>query len=135
MILLSPEQKELRDFMSDISETSYCAGWMRDTEYRLWSFTVDPLDDGDWGRMPIPTSARQALQSLSARVDGWICYVSDDAIPKENWGATFVPMPVWLAMYEPYAAKLARVRASRTSKPRRYLDYGELFRQFTGRKD
>jgi hypothetical protein len=33
---LTPAQLELAEYMSDLSEEAYCAGWMRDLEYALW---------------------------------------------------------------------------------------------------
>ena len=35
---LTPPQRQLADFMSDLSENAYCAGWMSGLEYALWEW-------------------------------------------------------------------------------------------------
>ncbi len=39
---LTSEQKKLADFMSEISERCYSAGWLKNLEYVLW----DTLNNG-----------------------------------------------------------------------------------------
>jgi hypothetical protein len=33
---LTPDQRALARYMSDLSEEAYCAGWMSGLEYALW---------------------------------------------------------------------------------------------------
>jgi hypothetical protein len=33
---LSPDQRRLADYMSELSESAYCAGWMEGLEFALW---------------------------------------------------------------------------------------------------
>ncbi|MEO6103826.1 MAG: hypothetical protein ABIP44_09350 [Pseudoxanthomonas sp.] len=95
---LTPDQQKLYDFMSDISEASYCAGWMENTEYRLWTFMTNTSDDGDWGQFPIPGEARDRLNELCRSTGGWTFFKYDGDRPGES-GPVFVSLAAWTAMY------------------------------------
>lgn len=94
---LNEAQNELFEFMSDLSEEAWCAGWMSENEYWLWAIVVG--NAVEWGRLDIAVSQVDRLRALSRRVGGWIEYVGDDTIPREQWGERFVPMNDWLAQY------------------------------------
>ena len=34
---MEPDAIKLRDYMSELSERAYCAGWMEGIEYALWN--------------------------------------------------------------------------------------------------
>ena len=93
---LTQDQRELYDFMSEISETSYCAGWMEGTEFRLWDFMTNADDDGDWGLFPIPQTARERLMVLARRVDGWTYFAYEPDNANALSGPTFVTTSEWL---------------------------------------
>jgi hypothetical protein len=83
-------QEALYMLMSDISEECYCAGWLIDNEFRLWSAVADPADDRQYGMGEIEPEQIAKLKELSELVGGWIVWKD---------GAQFVPMQEWLAMY------------------------------------
>lgn len=88
---LTPEQANLAQLMSDISEECWCAGWMIGTEYRLWEAITDPEDHYHWGQDIINEAWRNELKRLSDKVCGWIDYGPN--------GEVFIPMAEWLAIY------------------------------------
>ena len=59
---LTPEEQCLRDLMCEISEASYYAGWMRDTEFEVWRLATE---GGVWGRSTA-AELQQALEVISA---------------------------------------------------------------------
>ena len=59
---LTPEEQRLRDLMSEISEASYYACWMRDTEFEVWRLATE---GGVWGRSTA-AELQQALEMISA---------------------------------------------------------------------
>ena len=83
---LSPEQRQLAEFMSELSEEAYYAGWMVGLEWALW----DALKDGhsEWGRLDLTGQQRTRLRQLSDACGGWIVY---DQLAGETW----VPMAEW----------------------------------------
>ena len=87
----SDAQEYLHEYMSEISEFAYCAGWMDGTEYRLWAFMTDDNDDGEWGREVLTTEMRTELRRLSAAVDGWVCWAGA--------GPVFIPTVDWQIHY------------------------------------
>ena len=97
---LTPEQRRLATLMSEASERSYCATWYVETEFRLWHFAVDPVDDGDWGYFPIPQGLREELANLSKSIGGWICWRDTKTAVGDDDQPTFVQMSEWLAIYE-----------------------------------
>ena len=70
---LTPEEQCLRDLMSEISEASYYAGWMRDTEFEVWRLATE---GGAWGRATA-AELQQALKEISAlaqKLGKWIAW-------------------------------------------------------------
>ncbi|MEO6395255.1 MAG: hypothetical protein ABIO40_05035 [Devosia sp.] len=116
--MLTPDQQELHDFMSEISELCYCAGWMIGTEGRLWAFMSDADDDGKWGQRPIPQSARATLHRLSQRAGGWIVWMDGD-LQAGTGGPAFVPLVEWQDHYN------SAIKAGSESQkwPRRFSEF------------
>ena len=90
-IEMKPEEKRLADYMSELSELAYCAGWMKGLEYVLWSAIVDGRPR-EYGRLRIHNKHTARLKELSDACDGWIVFDDDK-------GETFVPLADWLRVY------------------------------------
>lgn len=88
---MSHEEKALADYMSNLSEQSYCAGWMDGLEYVLWSAVVN--GPREYGFLEITDQHVARLKELSKACGGWIIF--DD-----ERGETFVPIDAWLRLYE-----------------------------------
>jgi hypothetical protein len=84
------EEKQLADYMSDLSERSYCAGWMIDLEYVLWDAVVDA--PRNYGFPAITNEHIDQLKELSDSCGGWIKFDDDK-------GESFIPMDEWLQIY------------------------------------
>jgi len=69
---LTSDQKHLAEFMSEISERCYFAGWMNNLEYVLW----DVLESGQrtYGQDIITTKDITRLKALSDKSESWICF-------------------------------------------------------------
>ena len=93
---LSPEQRALALAMSNISESAYCAGWMKGLEFALWHF----LKTGKrkYGMSQVSDDEIDQLRVLSEKCGGWVCF--DDANDE-----TFVPMAKWEEMFRDGIAK------------------------------
>ncbi len=81
-------------YISEISELAYCAGWMDDTEYRLWAFVSDLNDDGEWGNAILTPNVRSELRRLSEQVDGWIFW-AEAGEGRVGSGPKFIAMADW----------------------------------------
>jgi len=76
----------LLDFMSELSEDCYCAGWLIGTEHALWrAHEEGPMS---WGQGDVGASAVAKLRRLSAKAGGWWRW--DD-----EHGPLFVLMDEW----------------------------------------
>ena len=96
---LSLAAADLRDSMSQLSEDCYCAGWLGDLEYLLWSAVMNgPVQKGNWD---ITQSDIERLRLLARRCGGWIAY--DDARKTKVW----LPIEEWLPKYDHHLAKQA----------------------------
>ena len=93
---LSPEQRALADYMSELSEEAYHAGWMSDLEHVLWRAVMDgPFR---YGHLDLSPQHVQRLKSLSEWCGGWIRF---DDTEEES----FVPLAQWTGgLYEPQRA-------------------------------
>lgn len=87
---LKEGEKLLMNYMSDISERCYTAGWMENVEYVLWdAVTTGPRN---FGREQITEEDIQFLIQLSSKTNSWI--IMDDereeiAIDLEKWKRKF----------------------------------------------
>jgi hypothetical protein len=87
---LTPEQRELADYMSELSECAYCAGWMQDLEYALWCAATEGAFR--YGRLDLTSEHIQRLRALSDASGGWIRF-------DENLEESFVPTVQWVEQY------------------------------------
>ena len=72
---LTNDRRQLADFMSDLSEEAYCAGWMEGLEYALWEAVLGVRRE--YGRLTFTHAQRARLRELSDSCAGWIVF-SDD---------------------------------------------------------
>jgi hypothetical protein len=83
---LTPPQRELAEYMSDLSEEAYCAGWESGLEYALWDAAYGLR--GDYGRLRLNEDHRARLRRLSEACHGWIVF---DDETEETW----IPTAEW----------------------------------------
>ena|SRR6266508_2586202 len=76
----------LQRLMSDISEETWCAGWLSDLEYLLWDVVVG--ERPDWCDPEIP----KQLRFLSDRCGGWIVW-------DRARGQEYLPLNAWLSRH------------------------------------
>ena len=93
---LTPEQRKLETFMSDISEKCYCAGWISGLEYTLW-YAVEngPLE---YGHGIVTPEEIEQLKKLSQACSCWI-FMDDD---KEE---TAIELLLWKQKYDEFISK------------------------------
>lgn len=94
---LTLAQTALAELMSEISEDHYCAGWLGDLEYSLWSI-VTGASANMFGFGPIEWWKIKRLKALSAATGGWI----ELQRPAEH--ETFVPLDAWLPRFAAHQA-------------------------------
>jgi hypothetical protein len=82
---LSPDARALADRMSEISEETWCAGWMDDLEFTLWAAL-----DGETaeGRPKLTSVQVTDLKALSNACHGWIVF-------RDDTEETYLPLPEW----------------------------------------
>src|SRR3954468_4306066 len=87
---LEPNARDLAQYMSDLSETAYYAGWMDGLEFELWDAVVS--GPRVYGRLRITDEHIAELRRLSVAAGGWIVF-DDDAeemfVPLADWQARF----------------------------------------------
>ena len=83
---LTPKQRALADYMSDLSEEAYCAGWMSGLEYALWEAVLGR--EGAFGRLLFGPEEVGRLKDLAQACGGWIIF-------DETKGETWLPMSEW----------------------------------------
>ena len=83
----------LMELMSEISESHYCASWMRDLEYNLWSM----LQGGSrkYGLGEVSEEEINLLKNLSDTCNGWWVWVGDGI----DSGEVFVTIDEWDEIY------------------------------------
>lgn len=88
---LEPTARQLAEYMSDLSEEAYAAGWMEALEFELWA----ALDEGprDYGRLRISNDHIDKLRQLSAAAGGWIVF---DDVKEES----VLPLHEWRSRYQ-----------------------------------
>jgi len=89
---LTREQKALSDFMSELSEQAFYAGWMHDLEHALWRAVVDgPFR---YGHLDITAEQIGRLKTLSSACGSWIVFdeVSEESsMSLEDWSGAYDP--------------------------------------------
>ena len=91
---LTKDQQRLADFMSDLSEQAYYAGWMKDLEYALWEAVIGIREE--YGRLELTESHRARLRELSDGCGGWIVFDDDTEqtwLPRAEWENRFSARP------------------------------------------
>lgn len=88
---LTPEQSQLANYMSDLSELAYCAGWMDGLEYALWAVLQGP--DRAYGMVDFTDEQIARLRALSEACGGWIYWHEGAAC----WA--FMPIDQWRERY------------------------------------
>jgi hypothetical protein len=87
---LTKDQRLLADFMSDLSEEAYYAGWMRDLEYALWEAVLGVRCE--YGRLELTEAHRMRLRELSDGCGGWIVFddnTEETWLPRAEWEERF----------------------------------------------
>lgn len=87
---LTPVQAELAQYMSDLSEKAYCAGWMQGLEYALWEVLLG--ERFHYGRLLLAQEHRTRLRSLSDACGGWILFddeTEETWVPRADWEQRF----------------------------------------------
>jgi hypothetical protein len=88
---LSPQQRELENYMSELSEHAYSAGWRDGLEFALWKLVID--GPYKYGQYNLNNEHRNSLVKLSGACDGWIIF-------HDQFEETFVPMNQWLEIFK-----------------------------------
>jgi len=105
------QQLALAEYMSDLSEKAYSAGWMDRLEFELWAaVTSGPCK---YGRLLLTAAHIQKLSELSQSCGGWIRF--DDEQEE-----SFIPLDEWLAQVATNRIFLYRPPVSREELERRY---------------
>ena len=71
---------DLAEYMSELSEQAYYAGWMHDLEYELWDAVV--YGPRLYGHLEITEEHIRKLRELSNDCGGWIIW---DEKSEETW--------------------------------------------------
>ena len=87
---LTESQRALAEFMSELSEQAWHAGWMKGLEYELWRAIVD----GPFrlGRLTLTSVHVTRLKQLCDLCGGWIVF--DDAAEE-----SFASASLWNSIY------------------------------------
>lgn len=93
---LTPEQRALADFMSELSEEAFCAGWMLGLEYALWEAVFGLR--ASYGRLILGDQEIARLGELSRGCGGWIVF--DD-----NTEETWLPRGAWEMRFATWAGR------------------------------
>ncbi|MBF0502245.1 MAG: hypothetical protein HQM09_19040 [Candidatus Riflebacteria bacterium] len=87
---MSPAAQALTDYMSELSETAYCAGWMDGLEFALWQVVTE--GPRQYGCLVITQKQVSELRMLSDICGGWIVF--DDRTEE-----TFISLDAWQRLY------------------------------------
>ncbi|MFF5081633.1 hypothetical protein ACFY36_31680 [Actinoplanes sp. NPDC000266] len=93
------EAAALRDFISDVSEDVYAAGWMAGCEWDIWRAYTDWLDGKPavWAHADI-SAHMPALNRLHKAAGGWVWWLDDP--DDEVDGERFVSTDRWLRLLD-----------------------------------
>lgn len=83
---LTPEQRDLAEYMSHLSESAYNAVWMEGLEQALWKAVAE--GPYKYGRLQLERTHLQQLVLLSERCGGWIRFC-------ESQEESFIPIAEW----------------------------------------
>lgn len=88
---LNQQQAALHDFMSNISEEGWAAGWMDGLEYELWHMVLH--GPAQYGFKFIDEQTIQQLKYLSEQANGWIVFddtTEESAVSLSDWERMFI---------------------------------------------
>ena len=83
---MTPSQRNLADYMSELSEEAWRAGWMDGLEFALWEVMLGERQE--YGCLAITPDHRTRLRLFSEECGGWIVYL-------DSLGETWVPLDDW----------------------------------------
>ena len=83
---LNKEQLKLAEYMSELSELAYTAGWMDKLEFSLWNAMNHKITE--YGRLVFTQQIINNLRELSNKAGGWIVF-------DEKQEETFVTWQEW----------------------------------------
>ncbi len=84
----------LNSYMSELSETYSCAGWLIGLEYQLW----DAVTGGETGGNKYLPEEIETLKELSAIAGGWWMWMeADDGENAWECGEIFLTLEEWEA--------------------------------------
>lgn len=89
---MNPQAAELRDYMSELSEEYWYAGWLIGLEYSLWYGVAN----GHFAHPKMSYEESQRLMELSDACGGWIIW------DKKTDGEKWIPLEEWEEMYHMY---------------------------------
>jgi len=69
---LNKEQLKLAEYMSELSELAFTAGWMDELEFSLWNAMNNEITE--YGRLVITVQIIEHLKELSNKAGGWIVF-------------------------------------------------------------
>jgi hypothetical protein len=87
---LTSAQQALAEYMSQLSEQAYAAGWIEGLEYALWKAVV--AGPYKYGRQMLTGDHVRELRKLSEACGGWIRFsdVGDESfVSLDQWQHTF----------------------------------------------
>jgi hypothetical protein len=87
---LTAAQQALADYMSQLSEQAYAAGWIEGLEYALWKALVD--GPYKYGRLMLTDDHVGELRRLCEACGGWIRFLDagkEAFVPLEQWKRIF----------------------------------------------
>ena len=88
--LLAP-QRSLADYMSELSEAGWSAGWLAELEFDLWRAVIEGPQR--YGRLDITQEHINKLRSLSQVCGGWIIF-------GDKTEETFIDFVTWQRLYQ-----------------------------------
>jgi hypothetical protein len=95
------DMKALSDYMSDISEKCWCAGWIMGLEDALWHAVQH--GPKKFGQGEITQGNIDELKRLSQKAGGWCVFADDEygtKIEVEMFEICFVPVEEWKKIYD-----------------------------------
>jgi len=69
---LNKEQLKLAEYMSELSELAYTAGWMDELEFSLWDAINHKITE--YGNLIFTEQIIDNLKELSDKAGGWIIF-------------------------------------------------------------
>jgi len=88
---LNEAQRALAQYMSELSEEAYFAGWMGGLEFALWQVALGARSE--YGQLVVSQAHISKLIALSQAAGGWIIF--DDTLAE-----TWVPLQDWKILFE-----------------------------------